>query len=44
MVICMKKVLVTIPSNAVLETFFPEKVRGKLEEGFNVEYNQTDSL
>ncbi len=38
----MKKVLVTIPRNAVLETFFPEKVRGKLEEGFNVEYNQTD--
>ena len=35
----MKKVLVTIPQNAVLETFFPSSVREKLERSFQVEYN-----
>lgn len=37
----MKKVLVTIPQNAVLKTFFPPEVREKLETGFLVEYNPT---
>ena len=35
----MKKVLVTIPQNAVLKTFFPAPVRAKLEQHFCVEYN-----
>ncbi len=35
----MKKVLVTIPQNAVLETFFPLHIRNKLEKNFFVEYN-----
>ena len=35
----MKKVLVTIPQNAVLETFFPAAVRKKLENSFYAEYN-----
>ncbi len=35
----MKRVLVTIPQNAVLETFFPAAVRKKLEASFEAEYN-----
>ena len=37
----MKKVLVTIPQNAVLDTFFPASVREKLEKNFSAEYNLT---
>ena len=37
----MKRVLVTIPQNAVFETFFPPQVCEKLEAGFEVEYNLT---
>ena len=37
----MKRVLVTIPQNAVLETFFPPRVCQKLEADFEVEYNMT---
>ena len=38
----MKKVLVTIPQNEVLETFFPAAVRKKLEANFEAGYNTSD--
>jgi len=37
----MKKLLVTIPDNAVKDTFLPASVRARLERLFAVDYNET---